>query len=233
MDNRLREALAGGRFAITVEVVAPAGDGLLDEGLTAASAMARAVAADDRVAGLRVTDRVRADDDHDPVRVAAILGAISGKMPIVNLAGKGRRAEQIAWSLGALAEGGIDNVLCITGDRLKATSAGPRDRYLDSVDAVRLVRRLMPSALVAAGVSPFKYTEEETFNQYFKMARKRRGGRLPDHANRLGHAQARRAPTLPAAAGLVRAGHGQLHGPVTRHGAADEQGGGARDRGDG
>jgi len=75
MDNRLREALAGGRFAITVEVVAPAGDGLLDEGLTAASAMARAVAADDRVAGLRVTDRVRADDDHDTARPKTTGGA--------------------------------------------------------------------------------------------------------------------------------------------------------------
>jgi hypothetical protein len=28
-----------------------------------------------------------------------------------------------------------------------------------------------PSALIAAGVSPFRYTEEECLNQYFKMAK--------------------------------------------------------------
>lgn len=64
MENRLREALTSGRFAITVEVVPPGRDRTLDEGLVPALALAGSLAGDARVAGISVTDRVRSDDDH-------------------------------------------------------------------------------------------------------------------------------------------------------------------------
>jgi methylenetetrahydrofolate reductase (NADH) len=176
MDNRLRDALATRRFAVVVEVVAPSRDRELAAALAPALDLARAVAGDPRVAALSVTDRVRSDDDHDPVQVAALLAAASGATPIVHLSGKDRAPEQLARALGGLAAIGIDNVLCVTGDRLKAMPADRRVRFLDSVEAVAITRRLWPAALVAAGVSPFKYTEEETHNQYLKMARKQAAG---------------------------------------------------------
>ena len=176
MVNRLGEALASGCFAVTIEVVPPGRDRTLAEGLVPALALAGALAGDPRVAGMSVTDRVRSDDDHDPVSVAAALGRVSGKTPMVHLSGKDRGPAQLARSLGALAEAGIENVLCVTGDRLKVAPADRPVRYLDSVDAVRLARGLLPGALIAAGVSPFKYTEEEVFNQCFKMAKKHAAG---------------------------------------------------------
>jgi methylenetetrahydrofolate reductase (NADPH) len=176
MENRLREALNSGRFAITVEVVPASRDLAFEESLVSALSMARALVDEPRLAGLSVTDRVRSDEDHDPVRVAAALAWASGIVPVVHLSGKDREPGQLARSLGALAEAGIDNVLCVTGDRLKAMPAARAVRYVDSVDAVRLSRRLLPSAFIAAGVSPFKYTEEESLNQYFKMAKKHAAG---------------------------------------------------------
>jgi len=176
MENRLREALKDGRFAITVEVVPASRDRAFEESLRPALALAGALADEPRVAGLSVTDRVRSDEDHDPVRVAAALARASGIVPVAHLSGKDREPGQLAFALGALAEAGIENILCVTGDRLKAAPADRPARYVDSTDAVRLVRRLLPSALVAAGVSPFKYTEEESLNQYFKMAKKHAAG---------------------------------------------------------
>jgi methylenetetrahydrofolate reductase (NADPH) len=176
VENRLREALDKGRFAVTVELVTPERARPLPEALAPSATLAAGLAGDARVAALGVTDRVRSDDDHDPVRVAAALARVAGTMPLVHLSGKDRTLEDVARSLGALEAAGLANVLCITGDWLKAPPAERPVRYVDSVHAVQLARRLLPGALVAAGVSPFKYTEEETLNQYFKMRKKHGAG---------------------------------------------------------
>jgi methylenetetrahydrofolate reductase (NADPH) len=174
--NRLREALAARRFATTVEVVTPTRAQDLAEALGPALALARGLADDGRVAALSVTDRLRSDDDHDPVRAAHRLAEASGATPLVHLSGKDRTPESLARALGGLVEAGLDAVLCLSGDRLKAMPAGRRVPYVDSVQGVAIARRLVPGALVAAAVSPFKYTEEEVHNQYFKMARKHAAG---------------------------------------------------------
>lgn len=176
MDNRLRETLGRREFAVTVEVVTPERVKPLEPALGPALELARALADDGRVAGLSVTDRVKSDDDHDPVSVAATLAQASGKAPIVHLSGKDRISADLARSLGRMAAAGLENVLCISGDRLKAPPVDRPVRYLDSVNAVHLARQLLPGAFVAAGVSPFKYTEEETETQYLKMAKKHAAG---------------------------------------------------------
>ncbi|HLE44771.1 MAG TPA: hypothetical protein VJB36_12205, partial [Methylomirabilota bacterium] len=79
MDNRLREGLAKGQFTVTVEVVAPERTKDLGVALAPILRTARALAQDPRVAGLSVTDRVKSDHDHDPVRVALEVGWASGK----------------------------------------------------------------------------------------------------------------------------------------------------------
>ncbi len=176
MDDTLRAALRTGRFALTLEVVTPARDGDLRAALAPALALAREVAADGRLAALSVTDRVQSDDDHDPVRAALILAQASGKSPVVHLSGKDRTPEALGRALGALDEAGLRNVLCVTGDRLKTMPGDRRVPYVDSVQALGLARRLLRAAFLAAGVSPFKYTEEETHTQYSKMARKHAAG---------------------------------------------------------
>jgi len=176
MENRLRAALSQRRFAVTVEIVPPPRDGDLVEALGGRLALVRAAAGDARIAGFSVADRVLSDDDHDPVTVALEVARASDTTPLVHLSGKDRARAQLAWSLGRLAEAGLENVLCVTGDRLKAMPRDRRVTFVDSVEAVAIARRLFPTALLAAAVSPFKYTEEETHNQYLKMARKHAAG---------------------------------------------------------
>ncbi|MBI1734509.1 MAG: methylenetetrahydrofolate reductase C-terminal domain-containing protein, partial [Candidatus Rokubacteria bacterium] len=176
MENRFRQRLADGRFVITIEIVTPSRDRELGQALAPALMLASGVADDRRVAALGVTDRVRSDDDHDPVRVAVALARASGTTPVVHLSGKDRCPETFDQALGGLAAAGIDNVLCVTGDRLKVPPVDRRVRYLDSVEAIAIARRRSPGTLIGGGVSPFKYTEEETRTQYAKMARKQAAG---------------------------------------------------------
>jgi methylenetetrahydrofolate reductase (NADPH) len=176
MDNRLRGALSRGSFAITVEVVAPQRDTDVGTALAPALTLARALAQDPRIAGLSVTDRVRSDDDHDAIDVATRLASASGTVPIVHLSGKDRCPADHERAIDRLRALGLANLLCVTGDRLKTPPPGRRVRYLDSVDAVALVRRCWPDALVGGGICPYKYTEEETYNQLFKMAKKEAAG---------------------------------------------------------
>jgi methylenetetrahydrofolate reductase (NADH) len=176
MVNRLREALSTGTFAITLEIVPPERRVPLAEALAAPLVCAHAIADDPRIAALSVTDRVRSDDDHDVIDVAIELGRASGLMPVVHLSGKDRDGARVLSSLARLAEAGLENVLCITGDRLKSPVGDRTVPYVDSVDAIQLARRSLPQALIAAAVSPFKYTEEERLNQYFKMTKKHAAG---------------------------------------------------------
>lgn len=177
VENRFRETLARGAFAITVEVVAPPRDADTSTALAPALALARALAVDPRVAGLSVTDRVRTDEDRDAVEVAAELASASGTAPLVHLSGKDRTPADHAREVERLRAHGLENLLCVTGDRLKTPPAsGRRVPYLDSVDAVALARRWWPEAFVGGAISPYKYTEEETFNQLFKMAKKEAAG---------------------------------------------------------
>jgi methylenetetrahydrofolate reductase (NADH) len=175
-ENRLRAALAAGRFAVTVELVSPERAHPLEEALAPALALARELAEDQRLTALSVTDRLRSDDDHDSVLVALRLAREAGTIPLVHLSGKDRTIEDLARQLGMLDAAGLRNILCVTGDRLKSPAADRSISYVDSVDAIRLARRLLPDALIAAGVSPFKYTEEATFGQYFKMQKKHAAG---------------------------------------------------------
>lgn len=170
--NRLREALSKGEFAVTVEVVAPERSKELGVALAPILRLARALASDPRLVGLSVTDRVKSDRDHDPIRIALEVAWASGKAPLVHLSGKDRTPADLERSLRRLDELGLENVLCVTGDRLKTPPPDRAVRYLDSVDAVRLTRALLPGSLIAAAVSPYKYTEETALNQYLKMAKK-------------------------------------------------------------
>lgn len=172
MRNDLREAITRASFAITLEIVAPPRESALRTALGPALALARALQGDRRIAALSVTDRVRSDDDHDPGDVAAELASAFGTVPLVHLSGKDRTPADHERAVARLRTLGLANILCVTGDRLKTPPPGRRVPYVDSVDAVTVVRRGWPEALVGAGISPYKYTEEETFTQLFKMAKK-------------------------------------------------------------
>lgn len=174
--NVLREQLAHGRFVAAVEFVTPEASEEFEGAVAPVVELGERVKGDSRFHAIALTDRVKSDHDHDPVRVAARVAEASGKAPTVHLSGKDRDPAWLADSLARMRAAGLENLLLVTGDKVREAPAGRPVRYYDSVNMVADARAAHPDLLLTAAVSPFKYREEELLNQYLKMAKKERAG---------------------------------------------------------
>jgi methylenetetrahydrofolate reductase (NADPH) len=174
--NDARAELAAGRFVVSVECVTPPASEEFAVAIAPLVELGERIKGDGRIHTLAVTDRVKSDEDHDPVRVARHLAETSGKAPTVHLAGKDRDPAWLEDGLARAHAAGLENLLLVTGDKLKCPPGDRRVRYYDSVNMIAHARRMHGAFHVAAAVSPFKYREEELMNQYLKMAKKEHAG---------------------------------------------------------
>lgn len=210
--NALREGISRGEFVACVEFVTPTTSEEFEVGIAPLIELGERVKGDSRVHAIAVTDRVKSDDDHDPVLVAQRVAEASGKVPTVHVAGKNRERESALGALGRARAAGLENVLLITGDKVKSQPGDRHVRYYDSVNMIADARGMSDAFHIAAAVSPFKYREEELMNQYLKMAKKERAGadgfitqvgwdmlKLKE----LGAYRRRRGLTAPVIAGLM------------------------------
>lgn len=169
--NAIREALATGEFLVTLEYTPETAAGSLDEAIRRVEADARRVGSDPRVRGFNVCDRVRSTHTHDTVEVGYRLANVSGKAPLLHLAGKDRTEAETEATVRRALGHGLENFLFVSGDKLAPETPRPVP-YHDSVNAIHLARVIAPTALIAAVVSPFKYGEEELLSQYLKLVKK-------------------------------------------------------------
>ncbi len=169
--NRIRHALAEGRFFWSIEFVASC-DHVLSDDLVQLDDFVRELGRREEVAGFSVTDRVHSDQDPDPVRMARTVMAHTGSQPLVHWSGKDRSGTQLRASLAAMQASGLENILLLSGDKLKDPPADRRPRYLESVPAIQIAREYYPQVLIAAALNPFKYCEEEAMAQYLKLGKK-------------------------------------------------------------
>lgn len=169
--NAIREALAERRFFWTLEFV-PSVDKVLRDEIDKIDPLLVAVDEQPDLAGFAVSDRVHSDRDPDPVAAGALLIGRSGKQPLVHWSGKGRDMLDLHRAVARMADMGLENMLVLSGDKLKEAVFGDRQRYLESVPAVDLVKRLDPKLLVAVALNPFKYREEDGMAQYLKLGKK-------------------------------------------------------------
>lgn len=175
-DNVLRRRLEHGQFVASIEFVTPEAHEPFETAMAPITELAERIKADARFDTIALTDRVKSDHDHDPVRVAGHVAEACGKAPIVHLSGKDRDPGHVADSLRRMRAAGLANVLLVTGDKVRTSSADTPVRYHDSVNMIAQVRSSAEDVFVAAAVSPFKYCEEESMNQYLKMAKKENAG---------------------------------------------------------
>lgn len=169
--NEVRGALTEGRFFRTVEFI-PSVDKVLRDDLRKLGGIAERMARDGTLAGFSVTDRVHSDRDPNPVAAAVHLRDETGKQPIVHLSGKDREIGDLRAAIAYMSESGLENVLIVSGDRLKHEPHDRRPRYLESVCAIREARRLRSDLLIATALCPFKYREEDGMGQYLKLGKK-------------------------------------------------------------
>ncbi|GAC1421290.1 MAG: methylenetetrahydrofolate reductase C-terminal domain-containing protein [Burkholderiaceae bacterium] len=169
--NLLRAMLKDGTFFWMQEFV-PSVDKVLRDDLVVIAPLLAEVRNDPSIAGFSVADRVHSDRDPDPVAAATQLAQRSAKQPLVHWSGKGRDIKDLHRSIARMHDLGLENLLLLSGDKLREAPTSGRARYLESVAAVDIVKRTSPDMLVAVALNPFKYREEDGMAQYLKLGKK-------------------------------------------------------------
>ncbi|MGH8480200.1 MAG: methylenetetrahydrofolate reductase [Gammaproteobacteria bacterium] len=91
---------------------------------------------------------------------------------LVHWAGKDRELEDLDAALERMRGHRLENLLLLSGDKLKEPPTDRRPRYLESVNAIQAARAARPKLTIAAALNPFKYREEESMAQYLKLGKK-------------------------------------------------------------
>jgi len=166
--NPIREALTQGRFCYLVEIEA-------SRRFEEAQILERAsrLAQISGVVGGSVTNNAGGVPGHDPVRIAAAVGAL-GLTPNIHVTCVRHDRHGLRKMLEEIHALEIENVFAMTGDFPKSDPAsGVFD--LDSVQLIHLMNELRQAAnpyWIAVAVSPFKYAEPDCAYQYLKLKKK-------------------------------------------------------------
>jgi len=147
--------------------------------------------ADVRLAGVTIPQSPSGTASLSPADIYSILRAqdLWSDLDVVpHVTAKDHNLEGLKTYLLGLAKLGLESVLALTGDK-PASGTGIFD--VDSIGLIELIQELnvesyqrvppgaygrAPQFFTLAAVSPFKYTEGATRQQYYKMARKIRAG---------------------------------------------------------
>lgn len=170
-SNQIDENLKSKKFFWTLEFV-PSVDKVLKCELDKLNELFLRVQNSPLVAGFSVADRVHSDRDPDSIAAASQILLRTKKQPLVHLSGKGKEAHELSESINRLTTLGLKNVLVLTGDKLKEQNLVERNRYLESVPAIQIVKKTSPSLNIAVAFNPFKYREEDCMAQYLKLEKK-------------------------------------------------------------
>jgi methylenetetrahydrofolate reductase (NADPH) len=169
--NTISAKLHAKQFFWTLEFV-PAIDKALDDELDKLSPLFSLVNQSPTIAGFAVADRVVSDKDPDPIEAASQILLRTHQQPIVHFSGKGREARDLRGTIERMARHQLQNILILSGDKLKEPNLQGRDRYLESVPAIILAKKMNPQLCIAVAFNPFKYREEDSMAQYFKLDKK-------------------------------------------------------------
>ena len=169
--NTIQTRLNAKEFFWTLEFV-PSHDKALQDELDKLAPVFSLVEQSPMIAGFAVADRVVSDKDPDPIEAASQILLRTHQQPIVHFSGKGREGIDLIHTIERMAEAKLQNILILSGDKLKEPNLSVRDRYLESVPAVILARKINPQLCIAVAFNPFKYREEESMAQYFKLEKK-------------------------------------------------------------
>lgn len=182
--NPFAETLRDARFMLVIEQNVPAADQALPSAVALGRTMVERAAAEDLVAAVSLTDRLRHPETHDPLAFAEELVKDSRLPVMLTIAGKGSSPDRVL-ALAARAKScGVRTFCSVTGDRAgdhppvrgQRVAASHPAGYLDGVDVARLLRRHDRSFCIGAAVNPFKYNLADQYLQYYKMIRKLESG---------------------------------------------------------
>ena len=171
VQNKIVQSLEQKEFLWTIEMVISSKN-LQNGEIVVLDDFVNELASRPEVAGFSITDRVTSDTDPSPIDLSEHVAGHTNMQPLLHWSGKDRDIRDLHDSLKQFKERGIENVLFLTGDKLKSPPADRRPRYLESVAAIRIAKEALPELFIAAALNPFKYCEEESMAQYLKLGKK-------------------------------------------------------------
>lgn len=178
-------------FSVTWEMVP--GRGAWEKSQEHVLQMAELAAKDPRINGITITD----NPGGKPAILACALAVETkdfGIEPVIHFTCKDKNRNDIESELYALARSGAENLLVMTGDYPSEGYSGlPKPVFdIDSIHTLKLIQQMntgedIPSYkgriklkatnfFAGAVVSPFKRSEAEVMNQYYKLHKKVKSG---------------------------------------------------------
>lgn len=187
MENRLRKAIEGGEFVVTIEMIP--GRGASEDAQVKEYEEMKGIYQTGRVHAISITDN---PGGNPAILADTIAGDFKedGICSLVHFTCKDRSRNQMQAQLYALEHEGLENVLVMSGDyQISGFLGRARPVFdLDPVQGIMLAKGMnegltvegprgssqeKPAHLFAgAVVNPFKYTEGESIPQYYKLERK-------------------------------------------------------------
>ena len=127
---------------------------------------------------ITLADRVQTDTDPAPIDRMSTYPEQAEK--ILHYSGKGRDIADFERFLVTAQQQGIQNLLLLSGDKLKqhhdgAENLALRSRYLESVNQV-IAAKQHGGFYLGVAFNPFKYAEAERDAQYYKLQKKIQAG---------------------------------------------------------
>lgn len=126
---------------------------------------------------MALADRVHSDHDLAPLDASRTYDSAVEKL--LHFSGKDRDIQDFEAFLSQVKAANIQNLLLLSGDKLKSHSDGtngrPRTRYLESVNAVAAAQHV-GGFHIGVALNPFKYVEAERDAQYLKLHKKLKAG---------------------------------------------------------
>ena len=127
---------------------------------------------------MTLADRVQSDTDIAPLE--AMQDYPQSIEKILHYSGKGRDISDFQTFLKDAQQHGVENLLLLSGDKLKQHQDGANDpslrsRYLESVNQV-MAAKYFGGFYLGVAFNPFKYAEAEKDAQYFKLDKKIQAG---------------------------------------------------------
>lgn len=179
--NHFRKNMESGTFCVLFETPAPP----KNEDISAASnflaSMENAVFSNSPIeTGLAITDKVRAEECHDPADFANWLKPDSKGSTLIFISGKNLKRDQLDDKLARCKSSGFSNIVCVTGDLGLpniSNAASSRTKFIESIHMISRIAEMKDNEIFQGAVTnPFIYCPSGTYPQYYGLVKKIRKG---------------------------------------------------------
>lgn len=181
-DNRLLKSMKEGRFAILFEVDVPSSNCDIE---TVTSRYAPFLKAVNNIEGfkssLAFTDKKHSKDSMDMLDFASEICPEHRSDHLVFISGRNKSKAKMINTIRSSIASGFVNIVPVSGAVYKSETS--RDlsgvNFFESVSALNLLKEEIaqnPQLNIGTVVNPFKYSQESTHTQYFKLIKKINSG---------------------------------------------------------